>query len=1285
MKLAVTLFLSTVLCISIYSKQNYHFKRITTEQGLSHNSVYAINQNEEGTMLFGTYNGLCVYDGQISKIYKQTKDKHSLAQNCVLDIQIDQRNTIWLQLSDGWISKIDDLKLGTFTNYHFRVDKDLSVRLFIHPTQGVCVNSEGNSYVFSSSSNTFELSAVKYFPSPNQNSLINTFIAEHPEFQVLDRLILNEDEVLLSTYHNGIIELNKTADTYSFSLVQHCPGNPFSISKNEVHCLFQDRTGLVWAGTKDGGVNVLLNQASAITNICAKHNLPESTIRAIAIDNALNIWVGTYDKGIVVLSPEGERLKEINHSGDVSMRNWDRIRSLYKDSLGNVWVGSYGGLMKCTENDRREYYTTYEGFEKQGMKRIYSITEDRHHNLWIGSWYGLYYFNTKDKRITAIDKTLLSDDNIRKLYLDDHDDLWISTEFGGVNIYHIKEDYFEVLNTDNSGVLSNSIFDVAELLPGQYWISTNNGISIYTRLHQQWNSLTTDQQLASNLVYGVLPGESNDVWIQTAKGICRYNQSTKAVRQYDNEDGWINTAFTEGGYFKSNTGQLFFGGNNGVSMFYPEDLASNKVPPSVNVELLNSELAFDNENVGLIDNKYTALLSLNIKARHYSAIKKNKIAWQLIPYDEEWNMSVNTSSQNINYSDLVPGNYTFKYKGCNADNIWEETKTINFIIDQPFWLKLWFWIAILLLGIILFTIVLRLKLKIEERRACQLREQVNQRTYEIENQRNQLQQKANELHDVNVELHSQKDKIIAQNTHLKDLYKKLEESSEHKMQFFSNVAHELRTPLTLINGPINYLLQSSNGDQKEKLLLVKKQSDYLIKLIGELLDYRKLKITKVELNRTEYDMVSFLREIVRSFEFEAHNQNIKVGFTTNVSVLNMLFDTERMHQVFMNLLANAVKFSKSGGQISVDLSLSESDLRISVKDEGIGIANHHQKNIFDQFYQVGKAVDATKPGTGMGLAIVRELVKLHKGTIRVESEPGKGSQFIVELPVVQKQSNNAEIEEVLNSNISLETDGLKNRKTILIAEDHEDMRSFITDVLKQDYHIISAPNGKEAYKMLKSQAVDLVLSDWMMPELTGIEFCKRVKSNKVHRLIPFVIITALGNQQHQIEAIKNGADDFIMKPFSIPLLQSKIANLLKRKEIIIESDNIHNQILKPKEVSIETHDERIAEKVSGFIQQHFANPDFNAETLASYMGWSKMQMYRKIKQSIGIAPNDLIQTMRLKQGKLLLETSELRINEVCYQVGFNDPKYFSRCFQKQYHLTPKKYLEQLQSKAVVTS
>jgi signal transduction histidine kinase/DNA-binding response OmpR family regulator len=718
---------------------------------------------------------------------------------------------------------------------------------------------------------------------------------------------------------------------------------------------------------------------------------------------------------------------------------------------------------------------------------------------------------------------------------------------------------------------------------------------------------------------------------------------------------------------------LYFGNYKGVDFFNPEEITKNKIIPSLyfaGLKLFNKDVLPGKEGSPLnqilaeteeiVFKHNQSVFTIEYSGISYTRPEKNQYAYYLEGLEESWNYVGNLRS--ATYTNLDSGTYVFKLKAANNDGVWSDTPLeLKITILPPWWKTNWAIFAYVLLfigsGYVLYNFA---------------QERIKEKEL-IRNERNQRIQE-DELH-------------------------------EKKLQFFTNISHEFRTPLTLMINPLQDIINDDklNLPQRvrEKHNIIYKNTDRLYRLINELMDFRKLELNKMRIRVQEINAVSFTKDITGYFKEEAYNRNVHLAVDADVPNISLWADESMLEKIIFNVLSNAMKVTPDGGAINIDL-FSKDDLvvlplvdeekpikviEIIISDTGPGLDKEQATKIFERFYQVENLNKTYYGGTGIGLEVVQNFVKLHKGNIEVESKIGEGTTFRILLPAGRNHFSEEELLTEVTSATSLKerfvprintetekvdvsTDERTNKLyTILIVEDNTELRNYLREELKEDYKILVANNGKEGLELSREVLPDAIITDVIMPEMNGFDFCKILKTDLKTSHIPLLMLTAKTRIDDRIEGISYGADAYMVKPFDMRLLKLRVSQLITSRKLIFNKyfGAISGAEESKNALSI---DKEFIQKVLSFINKNISDSDLSVELLAAELNLSRSQLYRKIKTLTGQTVNEFLRKIRLQRAKQLLESGSANVSEVCFKVGFSSPSYFTKCFKAHFGVLP---------------
>lgn len=871
----------------------------------------------------------------------------------------------------------------------------------------------------------------------------------------------------------------------------------------------------------------------------------------------------------------------------------------------------------------------------------YAIFRDREKRIWVTSMAGINLYNREEDNFIRVK-------DLESLTIDIDQDadgnIWFSTQGKGLFKYNPdKKTWKNYVYSNTPGALVNDQVNCVLIDGnGNMWVGTMNGLCKYDAGEDRFEAIPLD--IPSRNICGIVE-DQHVLWLTTTKGLVRYAPG-ESCQVFTRSDGLQSEQFLPNAALKASDGKIYVGSVNGFNAFYPYQIKMNKVLPPVvitGLEIFNKEIRIGDKKLPKALN-WMAELDLSYKDHVFSLLyaslsyctpEKNQYAYKLEGFDKDWNY---VGSQNkATYTNLPAGTYVFKVKATNNDGIWSNQEaSLKITIHPPFYwstaskILYFIWVCIAL------TFFIRFLLKRTEKK----------HTAEI-NQLNVSKEK--EVH-------------------------------EAKIKFFTMIAHEIRTPVSLIIGPLEKIMKSSipmPAVLRDDLNIIDRNSQRLLFLVNQLLDFRKVEQEGITMRYASQNIRQLLQAVCERFKpfITQHGAHLEVEYPD--ADFTAMVDSEAITKMISNLLTNASKYTKDKVVLSCIVQPEQHTFVVKVTDNGIGISKEDRKRIFKPFFQ---AMD-NKPGTGIGLSIVKSIVESHNGCIEVESEINKGSSFIVTLPIEQV---GAEVQEgeagVLNPVIpedilseTLPVMSSKNKPLMLIVDDNEEMLNFLSSSFSAQYSILTAEDGMEALEKLKEHEVTLIVSDWMMPRMDGVEFCKALRADQSISHIPFILLTAKTDTNSKIEGMDCGADAYIEKPFSVQYLEACIKNLLDLRNLLRQKFS-KMPLVPLNSIANNSMDNKFLTRINEIIEQNFSNSELSVDFLAEELCISRSGLFAKIKTLANVTPNELIQIVRLKKAAALLSENKYRINEICYMVGFNNPSYFAKCFQKQFGIKPGEFV-----------
>ncbi|MBO9200713.1 MULTISPECIES: hybrid sensor histidine kinase/response regulator transcription factor [Niastella] len=1184
-------------------------------------------------------------------------------QHDITDMTADNAGNIWIIYTDGLLEAYNTAteKMIVSNSGLFKRAEELRYRLFADAENDLWIYTEGlpqGAFCYQIKSNNL----AHYHRDAPGNQLNNNLVTGIQQD--------NNGLIWISTDHGGVNLLNKRTGVIGY--LENKPEDLKSISQNSINAIYRDNTGIIWLGTYKKGINYYHENIIKFPVyrhlLSDAHSLPFDDVNRFVEDDKGNLWIGTNGGGLIYYDRITGNYHTYKHSAtNTNSISNDVIVSLCIDHNKKLWIGSYYGGLDCYDGHQFIHYKhDAEVATSISDNSIWEIYEDAQQQLWIGTLSGgLNRFHPEIKGFYTYRKGngSINSNYISALAEDQDGNLWIGTE-SGISVLNKKGGgftWYQHDTKDKSSLGNNNVTSLLKDSHGNMWVATRDGLNLFDKVTHSFHHYSQADGLSENNILTLMEDNAHTLWLGTSNGLSRAwvkHETNGAIRlqfrNYDERDGLQGREFNENAALKTKQGELIFGGANGFNIISPEAISHNTVVPEVVLtdlrvfdknpqpgEVINNRVLLQTaiSEVKAITLKYHEnIFSLEFAALNYSNPEKNQYAYKLEGFNNDW-LTTDGTHRTVTYTNLDPGKYTFRVKASNGDGVWNEKGTaLQIIILPPFWRTVpAFIIYAVLLGAILFA--------------------ARRLTIQRAHMRFQLAQQKKE----------------AERVHELDLL---------KLKFFTNVSHEFRTPLSLIMAPVEKMLNHSHEpEQKKQYQLIYRNARRLLALVNQLLDFRKLEMRELRLYPSMGDIVSFVKEITCSFTDMAGAKHIHFNFSNSIESLQISFDPDKLERILFNLLSNAFKFTPEHGSIQVIVGQEEQFVSIMVKDSGIGIPQGDQDKIFERFFQHDIPGSILNQGSGIGLAISKEFVRLHQGTISVTSEPGKGTCFTVLLPV-----NNVVAELVVSQEELLlqqggegarEVTGKASHKkpVILIVDDNEDIRFYLKDNLRRNYVVYEAVNGAEGWEKTKQLQPDLIVSDVMMPVMDGMELCRTIKHDKQTSHIPVILLTARSAAEPKLEAFQVGANDYVTKPFSIEMLQSRIRNLLLQQEAMRKL--FHKQVeVSPSEISITSVDEQIIRQAIETVEQHISNPEFSVEDLSRALHMSRVALYKKLLALTGKSPLDFIKTIRLKRAAQLLEKSQFTISEIAYEVGFNNPKYFARTFKKEFGLLPSEYIAQ---------
>ena len=1330
MKKLTTTALFLFIFLNLLKAQPYYFRHYQVEQGLSYNSVFSIIQDSKGFLWFGTKDGLNRFDGYNFKIFRNKPgDTNSLRNSVIRAVYEDTQKEIWVGTSNGLYQYNDTTQ--QFKVVPLTLNKGVwDMRSYGHGD--VCFIADRRLYKYSRSKNTFEeLSKHQDFQaavltiskdgtlwvaSPDgflrrynkANDTFTSFSVFKDSAPVIshwiDRIYTTEsNSILIATSHQGvklfdlatlsykdILTFNKdktsifaknfihySGDEYwvatesgvfvynlktgKYTNLRKNPTDPYAISDNAVYTFAKDKEGGIWVGTYFGGVNYYPKPFTSFDKFFPQNNkrsLSGNAIREICNDKYGNLWVGTEDVGVNKISPNGDFTSFIPDGSKTSIAHTN-IHGL--KAIGDeLWIGTFEqglDIMNIKSGKVIRHYDMGPGATALKSNFVDCIYQTRSGEILVGTSYGLHRYNKTTDDFSLV-KQVPHDFHYMSITEDADGTIWAGTISSGLLYFNPKTNKQGVFRNDpqNDKSLSdnfvNGVFVAADKT---LWVSTENGLNQFNPKDNTFKSYGTKDGFPSDVFYKTEEDKAGNLWLSTAKGLVCYHSKAKKLRVYTTANGLLSDQFNYNSSFKDAAGQMYFGSVNGLVAFNPANFKTNTIVPQVYItgfQVFNQELQINSEGSPLkksisytdrINLKYDqSTFSIDFAALAYTDHETAEYAYKLEGVDQEFTYL--TKNRRVFYTKLSPGKYTFLVKGANSSGVWnEKPRELIIEISPPFWLSGWaylFYVVIAIAAVYALVVYTSNKIKLRNKR----------RIEQLENQKE------------------------------RELY-------EAKIEFFTQITHEIRTPLTLIKGPLETVIKkyAPAPEVLNYLLTMEKNADRLLDLTNQLLDFRKIESKEYSLNLMQNNISEILREHYLRFKNAAEDKQIHFQLNFPLTDFYSKADAEALNKILSNLLSNAIKYAEK--RVDVVLQVPEQEdgqYIITVKNDGYLIPEEMRERIFESFVRLKQT--SNQIGTGIGLALARSLSQLHGGTLVFRADESNMNVFELKLPYYP--SNEVIDEKPTQSEIIIspvyEAEAAEPQKTteegkplILLVDDNADILQFIANELSSSYNCITASNGQIALDMLKENAVQLIVSDVMMPVMDGYELCRQIKTNLDYSHIPLILLTAKSAFQSKIEGLEVGADAYIEKPFSPQHLQVQIQNLLfnrnQLKDYFVRSPLIHI-----KSIAHTKPDEILLEKLNDFILKNIANRDLDVDKLAETLNMSRATFYRKIKSISNLSPNELINITRLKKAAELLVETNYKIQQIADLTGFTSQSQLGRAFTKQFGVTPSEYAQNSQ-------
>lgn len=1255
------LHLSTLLllfCLPILGQPQHTITRYNIEDGLPQQTITGITRDRNGYMWFTTWNGLCRFNGHSFVTYRvMPGDANDLATNRIDDIKIDARNHLWL---------LDDES----TLYRFHPESSKFDRLTSQtaPAQNIFTLSDGDTWVFQTDGRLLRITPDESTMACRKHYQLKMQKHDNSQRQISQD---HDGRLWVFSKNEALNYYDENADEFLFFSISRtsCESAPPKIKK-----IYFDKQNNLWIAKQPKGlVKVSFKKDLFSLSVPDIAEYPSSNeLRSIMEDADHNIWVGSKNGDIQVYDSNKRFIGFLNSTGRLSrqVENFDAVYALLQDQKGNIWIGTRNkGLIKLIPNGKLNYQLKYyknDPADKFSLScnSIFSLKEDKQGRIWIGTLGGGINYTDRDGHFIHPGNELSDYPTrflrIKNICIDHQSNIWLATTSGVLlcKWSNGKLAYTPIVRNCNekNSLSCDNVYDVFESSKHEIFITTfGGGLDKLTGFDKQNNGIFknySSPQMISNVPLTLAEDNKGNLWIPSENGLYRLFTDSDSTEVYDNRFLPEGLLLTESRACRLSSDEILFGTDKGLLSMKPERMkrdshASNLIITDIHINGEKKEPSYWSSGITLSHKENS--FSINYETLDMKFPNKIEYAYRLKGFDN-WNYVKN--NRMAVYTNIPKGNYCFQVKSTNSDGVWSnKIKEISITILPSFWESIY--------GTILYFIIFILIVAISTYILFVI--------YKLRNR-------------------------VAIEKHILDI----------KTKFFTDMIHELRTPFTLIVAPIDHMLSQKdlNPVIQQDLALVKRNTKHTLKIINQVLDLQKLQ-NESKLTVQRIEIAAFIEHIINNFQSIAIQRESEITFESKESPLFLWADPDKLESILFNLITNAFKYSPKGTVIHLSVQETDTNIILQISDQGYGISQEKQKSIFNRFENYVSSDIFKKQSTGIGLSLVKELVELHKGKITLQSKINEGSIFTIYFrkgkehfaPETEFILSDYDERPQLSQNDTLflrddyeaEEEACKDcgKSSILVVDDNQELLFFLHTILSEEFRVITASNGKEGLEKAIKYLPNMIVSDVVMPEMTGIEMVKKLQANTYTCHIPIVLLSSKADVENQNEGLELGVDDYITKPFSASYLIAKIWNIIrqrKRIQALYYSELIQNK----EESNIDSEeqeelrslpqaDKDLLDGIVCFINKHLDHPDLSVDTLVEEAGISRSALFKKIKTLIGISPMELIKNIRLKKAAELIEEGSDNFTQVAYKVGFKDSQHFSKCFKQIYGVTPTEY------------
>lgn len=1210
-----------------YHKKEECFDVLETIAG---SAIVDIERVSEDLIIMLTSNdGFLLYNSKTGIFRKVDRSTHQeLPTNHMVSCYVDRTGNVWIEMNYTGVLKYnvqkDQIRYYSISSSKVENDPFAPVMFIVEDQNNhLWIHPKGGGFAY------YDKDTEKLIPFYNDPKSTDWRFSD----ELHDVFVDKQNTLWLSTRTQGLEKVVFDSDLFKLNEFNDKYLN-LDLIKNEVVAIWEDKDKQIWMGNRDGLIQVYDAQKEFKGYLCTNGVISRSgtPIKAMAYsfmaDRYGKIWIGTKGKGVYVLNPEGSSYQITHYQSnpaDINSLSSNLVYSVHEDSRGHIWVGTYGGGLNLFDEKKGNFIHHRNGLSGYPTDMGYSIRTINSHNdkIYVGTTFGLIVFSAIFDNPNAIN-------------------------------YKTYSKTFEVKN----GLRANDIFEVYRTKSNELYIATfGGGLAKVTHYDSfgfpvEFKTYDTTNGLHSDIIFSLIEDNHHHVWINGEGGLSKFDPVEETFEYFNDVSQILGEQyFSEASPILTYQNEIILGCTKGILSFYPDEISQNEYNPYLALIKLNipDKKTIEGNHIDDISkvvlNHDENVFNIEFAALDFTNPQSISYAYKLEGADKEWTYCQN--QRIVNYTKLPPGKYVFKVRSTNSNGVWmDNERALSITIKPAFWQTKLAYLGYLLFLILLFYAILRAIFV----------------------------------------FYRMKDKMALE-----------QEETEMKTRFFTDISHEIRTPLTMIVSPIEEILdnEKTHSEIKPQLQLILRNANRMLKMVNQILDFRKIQKQKLQIK--EIPLGLYVEELCNTTLRIAENQHVELKVNNQIGESKVWVDSDAIEKVLSNLISNSIKHSVNGREIKITVYKKDKQVVLQVRDEGEGMTKEVLSKLFTRFASYNK--DRSKPSTGIGLSIVKEIVDKHHAKIGVESDLNRGTCFtiafreglehfsedinvdIIQIPeTVVSEAVELEQKNELHS-VDAKEEESSTQLTLLVVEDDPELRGFIRSVLEPYYQVYEARNGKEGYLRAIKYMPDFIVSDIMMPEMDGIEFLQKIRTNKDTSHIPFILLTAKTSIDDELEGITYGADDYITKPFNVKLLRAKIHTIIQQRKLymahFLGQTSVADLPLEPQasvsQYKMTEHDEAFLEKVRSLIEENLDNGNWTVDNLVEKTSLSRRVFFNKLKSLTGLAPVEFIREYKIKRSVDFLKDKRYTIKEITYMIGFSDFRYYSKCFKELYKMTPSEY------------